>query len=519
MELLKFRVINQHLAGGRYRPVSGSIDYIEAVFDFTPDWNGLDKWAHFSKGETVYDVNLAGDKITKDMHLNLDAGIWEVKLHGDANENGEVVMRITTDSAYITVEDFGALHEGGVLPEVSADSASIIAAKAQEALDIANSVKAAAEAGEFDGDKLPEVTENDNGKVLGVANGVWDKISAAMGGSGAVKWNDILEKPFYYEKNAAILEAEFKDALKDSDGDGTNDSWEGQMFFEDNSEATLEPGKVYTVSWNGEEYECICQSFQGLPALGNYAAVGGEDTGEPFALARDKNDLLGMGSSWVAVLVNVPEDITASGTYSCRITGEKVKQLDNEFVPAPPVFDLEEMGFAPFSVNGGEAELETDTSEIRSALAKGAVTFRIPLEAYGSIFYMYFTAYGLGDRESTFQCVGFAGISPLMAITIMVVEDEMMIAMVPLNTVIGMPEASTDDNGKIMRIENGEWTVSEETEKPIPSNVDLSVFESEGIITENYPDGSSVTYTFEFDSEGNPVKITDSSGNETVLGW
>ncbi|MBQ6699747.1 MAG: RHS repeat protein, partial [Oscillospiraceae bacterium] len=94
-----------------------------------------------------------------------------------------------------------------------------------------------------------------------------------------------------------------------------------------------------------------------------------------------------------------------------------------------------------------------------------------------------------------------------------------MIAMVPLNTVIGMPEASTDDNGKIMRIENGEWTVSEETEKPIPSNVDLSVFESEGIITENYPDGSSVTYTFEFDSEGNPVKITDSSGNETVLGW
>ncbi|MBQ2862324.1 MAG: hypothetical protein IJE83_05990, partial [Oscillospiraceae bacterium] len=65
MELLKFRVINQHLAGGRYRPVSGSIDYIEAVFDFTPDWNGLDKWAHFSKGETVYDVNLAGDKITK----------------------------------------------------------------------------------------------------------------------------------------------------------------------------------------------------------------------------------------------------------------------------------------------------------------------------------------------------------------------------------------------------------------------------------------------------------------------
>ena len=50
------------------------------------------------------------------------------------------------------------------------------------------------------------------------------------------------------------------------------------------------------------------------------------------------------------------------------------------------------------------------------------------------------------------------------------------------------------------------------------SAVDLSGYES-GTVVETYSDGSTVTYTFEFDSDGNPIKITDSDGNETVLTW
>ena len=49
--------------------------------------------------------------------------------------------------------------------------------------------------------------------------------------------------------------------------------------------------------------------------------------------------------------------------------------------------------------------------------------------------------------------------------------------------------------------------------------VDISGFETEGKIVETYSDGTSVEYSFEFDSEGNPTKITDSDGNETVLTW
>lgn len=50
-------------------------------------------------------------------------------------------------------------------------------------------------------------------------------------------------------------------------------------------------------------------------------------------------------------------------------------------------------------------------------------------------------------------------------------------------------------------------------------SVDLSQFESDGIITETYADGSTLTYTMEFDANGNPIKITDSNGNITVLTW
>lgn len=51
------------------------------------------------------------------------------------------------------------------------------------------------------------------------------------------------------------------------------------------------------------------------------------------------------------------------------------------------------------------------------------------------------------------------------------------------------------------------------------TTVDLSAFETEGKIVETYDDGSTNTTTMEFDANGNPVKITDGYGNETVLTW
>lgn len=53
----------------------------------------------------------------------------------------------------------------------------------------------------------------------------------------------------------------------------------------------------------------------------------------------------------------------------------------------------------------------------------------------------------------------------------------------------------------------------------IPTEIDLSAYESNGLIVETYADGTTKTTTVEFDENGNPIKITDSDGNETLLTW
>lgn len=56
------------------------------------------------------------------------------------------------------------------------------------------------------------------------------------------------------------------------------------------------------------------------------------------------------------------------------------------------------------------------------------------------------------------------------------------------------------------------------TETP-PTTIDLSTLDTEGKIVETFADGSTKTTTMEFDSDGNPTKITDGDGNVTTLTW
>lgn len=109
--------------------VADTIDCLTAKFVFkTADWQGLSKWAHFKKGSTVYDIPLTSDGIEKSDHLNLAEGEWEVYLHGNAFEGGEVVERITTEIAKLTVKGTGSLN-GEPFPEIPASEAEQIEAQ------------------------------------------------------------------------------------------------------------------------------------------------------------------------------------------------------------------------------------------------------------------------------------------------------------------------------------------------------------------------------------------------------
>lgn len=144
--MMEFYVSGQSLK--MFTPVTAadSLKYLTAQFHFTDDdWDGYTRWAHFRSGETVYDIELDGeDCITEEDALNLTAGEWEIYLTGTKD-----TARLTTVVVVLTVKESGLvdapLH---VLPQSVAEQ---IDAKDAQALLTAQAVKAAADAGKFNG--------------------------------------------------------------------------------------------------------------------------------------------------------------------------------------------------------------------------------------------------------------------------------------------------------------------------------------------------------------------------------
>jgi len=118
----KLQLVNAHT-------VADTIDYLEMKFCFrTDDWMGFEKWAHFSNGDTVYDILLTDDCIRKEDHLNLSAGEWSIYLHGNEYCEGNVSERITTEPAFLTVGRTGT-YNGDPFPEVPASVTERILAR------------------------------------------------------------------------------------------------------------------------------------------------------------------------------------------------------------------------------------------------------------------------------------------------------------------------------------------------------------------------------------------------------
>jgi hypothetical protein len=109
-----------------------TLDYLTAQFVFrSADWSGMEKWAHFAKGGTVYDIPLTDDKIRREDHLNLGAGEWKVYVHGNRFADGTVVERITTAEDVLRVVPTGALN-GEPFPEMPASVTEQILARLED---------------------------------------------------------------------------------------------------------------------------------------------------------------------------------------------------------------------------------------------------------------------------------------------------------------------------------------------------------------------------------------------------
>ena len=152
-----------------------------------------------------------------------------------------------------------------------------------------------------------------------------------------------------------------------------------------------------------------------------------------------------------------------------------------------PVFDLGALGLGAVPLTGGSSVVETDTTEIRSALDKGVVIFVIPVAANGTTMSATMTMNG-GNANGSYQCISVTNMFEMATVTVNVTD-----------TFVHVSFASLKDAP--------------------PASIDLSGYETDGEIVETFADGSTKTTVMEFNSDGKPTKITDSNGNVTTLTW
>ena len=135
-----------------YTPViaADTLHYLTGRVHFAGDaWEGFSKWLHFRQGEgpdaTVYDIALdENDEIPADRQLNLTRGEWTVYLTGTRNQT-----RLTTQPLILTVKESGLID--APLHPMPLSVAEQIDSKASTALTYAAQLRAAAEAGDFNG--------------------------------------------------------------------------------------------------------------------------------------------------------------------------------------------------------------------------------------------------------------------------------------------------------------------------------------------------------------------------------
>lgn len=102
-----------------YLPLAAeSVQYLTAKVNCeTEDWTGREIKAMFGQGCTVHEITVTDGEITAKQQLNLTAGDWHVWLVGNSARDGEVIPRITTNVAHISVAPTGGT-EGNPFPTI-----------------------------------------------------------------------------------------------------------------------------------------------------------------------------------------------------------------------------------------------------------------------------------------------------------------------------------------------------------------------------------------------------------------
>lgn len=163
--LLKFTVRGQQIFRVDKTPLaSDSRLYIAGAVSFDGEWDDITaRWLTFEpRAGTAITAVLTDGAFDESLGVSLSAGTWRVSAHGSNTAGKE----IHTTPLLLNVAQAGG-RDGEVPPYVPPDAAGQIAAVAEEARDIAQSVREDADAGLFKGEEgkpglTPHIGENGN---------------------------------------------------------------------------------------------------------------------------------------------------------------------------------------------------------------------------------------------------------------------------------------------------------------------------------------------------------------------
>ena len=182
---------NHQSLTAEYLPLAAeSVQYLTAkVICETEDWTGREIKAMFGQGCTVHEITVTNGEITAKQQLNLTAGDWCVWLVGNSARDGEVIPRITTNVAHISVAPTGGT-EGNPFPailptaeeQLRADMGNLADLTTEDKSNLVAAINEAAEGGSKDAVKYTPQTLTDEQQAQARNN-----IGAEKAGTGYTK--------------------------------------------------------------------------------------------------------------------------------------------------------------------------------------------------------------------------------------------------------------------------------------------------------------------------------------------
>ena len=120
-----------------------------------------------------------------------------------------------------------------------------------------------------------------------------------------------------------------------------------------------------------------------------------------------------------------------------------------------PTFNLVTLGLPTIFGNGSVVSLETDTTEIMAALDNGAVKFTIGLnvgvEVQAEVIMNKVSAMG------EYICAYTLDFGAPLILTLMFMEGAIQGYLAEIASGNGLPEVTTEDEGKFLCVSNGAW--------------------------------------------------------------